>query len=79
VQQQYQRRTALAGCEGIEGKAGLNRDLFERGHAAILGVPIRSVHHGNEVLIFGVSGKTPSRWPAAFGCAMLKTSDALMQ
>jgi hypothetical protein len=57
VQQQYQRRAGLAGGEGVEGQAGLNRDLFERGHAAILDVPNRSVHHGNEVLMFGVSAK----------------------
>jgi hypothetical protein len=32
VQQQHQRRTWLAGDEGVEGEAGREGDFFESGH-----------------------------------------------
>jgi hypothetical protein len=38
VQQQHQRRAGFAGGEGIEGKAGCNRDFFKLGHPPQLSI-----------------------------------------
>jgi hypothetical protein len=44
VQQQHQRRAALAGRKDVEGELRGEGDLFEGGHRAILILQSRPVH-----------------------------------